>query len=347
MSDPLPELIPYQTRDEWLSLRRTGIGGSDAPAVAGVSEWRTPLDVYLEKRGELVNSETQPMRWGQLLEPVVRQEYADRTGRTVVVPQGIYRHPEHSFAIVSLDGIADSERLYEGKTARTPDGWGKPGTDEIPIAYMLQVQHGMLVTGLPVADIAVLIGGQDFRIYTVEADAELQALLLGVETEFWQRVLSAEPPAPVTREDVRRRWAISSGTAKEATSEVAVLVRRLASYKAVMSVLDEQAEEIETAIQQHMADADTLTDGDRVLATWKNVNASSRFDLDHFRAEQPELYERYLRAASPQRRFLLKTKHVYRTHAQAVVEGLAGAIRAGNLLAGEVVSEPVTTETIT
>src|SRR5262245_21334122 len=105
------------------------------------------------------------MRWGNLWEQVVRQEYGNRTGRTVVVPPGIIRHPKVQFALMTPDGIADASRVLQVKTARTSDGWGDPGSGEIPQDYILQTQHEMFVTGLPVADVAVLIGGQDFRIY--------------------------------------------------------------------------------------------------------------------------------------------------------------------------------------
>ena len=54
---------------------------------------------------------------------------------------------------------------------------GEPGTDEIPDYYMTQVQHYLAVTGVKTADVAVLIGGNDFRIYTIEADEELQSFV--------------------------------------------------------------------------------------------------------------------------------------------------------------------------
>ena len=40
-------------REEWLKVRRTGIGGSDVAAILGMDHNRGPLHVYLDKRGEL------------------------------------------------------------------------------------------------------------------------------------------------------------------------------------------------------------------------------------------------------------------------------------------------------
>lgn len=296
-------------REKWLIERRTGLGGSDAAPAVGMSKFKTPLELYMDKRGELETDETEPMKWGNLLEPVIRQEYANRTGRTVVVPQGIVRHPTVEFAFFTPDGIADESRVLQCKAARTADGWGEPGTDEVLMEYLLQVQHEMFVARLPVADIAVLIGGSDFRIYTVEADPDLQQLLMDHEAAFWSRVLRAMPPDPVNRDDVRRRWKISSGAKCLADGDIVAACELLAEWKQQGSAYETAIEHLTTALQGRMKDAAELVDdGGNTLATWKNVKTNPRFDLDRFKAEQPDLYKQYLRDANAQRRFLLKVK---------------------------------------
>jgi putative phage-type endonuclease len=301
--------VTPEERRTWLEERRTGIGSSDAPAAVGLSKWKTPLQLWMEKRGEAETAESEPMFWGTALEPVVRQVYADRTGRTVVVPGRILRHPEHSFAIATVDGIADETRLYEGKTARTADGWGDPGSADIPQDYLVQVQHAMLVAGLQVADVAVLIGGQDFRVYEVPADAELQAMLLEQERAFWALVISSTPPAPVDRDDVKRRWRLSSGASVTATQDELHKAYVLSQWKEIAKQLEERIDGLTADLQSFMGEAAELSDeSGNILATWKNIKASPRFNLDRFREEQPELYRQYLREAGPQRRFLLKVK---------------------------------------
>jgi len=39
-------------RDEWLSFRKQGIGGSDASAVCGLSRRKSPMAVWLDKTGQ-------------------------------------------------------------------------------------------------------------------------------------------------------------------------------------------------------------------------------------------------------------------------------------------------------
>ena len=187
-----------------------------------MSPFRTALELYLEKRGEIPPTEETPaMLWGKLLEPVIRQQYAERTGRVVRVPE-MMRHPQHEFVIAHPDGVTDDKRLFEAKTARTGEGWGEPGSDAIPQFYLIQVQHYMLVTALPVADVSVLIGGQDFRTYEVPADRELQEMILEGEAEFWGRVKRALPPdpdytSPTTLELIRKMFPGTDGSTLTAT----------------------------------------------------------------------------------------------------------------------------------
>lgn len=294
---------------EWHAARRTGIGGSDAAAAVGLSKWKTPLELFLEKRGEFTTVENEPMRWGTILEPVVRQEYANRTGREVVRPGSYLRHPTRPYAIANLDGIVDGMRLYEGKTARTAEGWGEPGTDEIPGEYMLQVQHCMAVVGLVVADVAVLISGQDFRVYEVPADTELQELLLDQEEEFWELVQQGVPPEPINSADIRRRWRFSTAKKVVASQEAIAAAVRLRAVKDALKEGEQQEEQLAALMQSEMQDAAELVDeSGKPLATWKTAKAGTYFDKNRFEADHPELFKKYLRDSAPQRRFLLKVK---------------------------------------
>jgi putative phage-type endonuclease len=210
---------------EQIAARMTGLGGSDSAAALGLSRYKSAVDLFLEKRGEIAPVvESAPMRWGQLLEPAIRQEYAERTGRVVRLPTETLRHERLPFILAHPDGITDCRRLYEGKTARFADGWGEEGSDEIPNEYLLQVQHNMLVVGVFVADVAVLIGGSDFRLYEVPADPELQELIVAGESDFWQRVEQNRQPAPDfesagIRETLRRLYPGTDGKRVVATAE--------------------------------------------------------------------------------------------------------------------------------
>jgi putative phage-type endonuclease len=307
-----PLIIPKPAdRQQWLAERRKGIGGSDSAAAVGLSKWTTRLELFLDKRGELEKHETPQMRWGTALEQPIRQEYCNQTGAEVLIPDAIYQHPDHKFALVNLDGIViNRERIFEAKTARSGEGWGEPGTDEVPAEYLLQAQHGMAITGLPATDIAVLIAGSDFRIYVVEADRSLQSMLLEREAEFWDMVEQNTPPEPTTLEDVKLRWRVAQNDSPAiATEEDARAVIELAQLKKAMKDAEARDEALRARLQGVIRDSASLvTPAGDLLATWKNVNAAPRFDMEQFKREQPDLYQQYLREASPRRMFLLKVK---------------------------------------
>src|SRR5690349_20262127 len=77
-------------RDQWLAVRKTGIGSSDAAAAVGLNPNKSQLELWLEKTNHDANlpkpdpnDEASPMYWGTLLEPIVAAHYTRRTGHRV------------------------------------------------------------------------------------------------------------------------------------------------------------------------------------------------------------------------------------------------------------------------
>lgn len=296
-------------REQWLKDRQSGIGGSDAAAALGLSKWKTPYALWQEKRGEAGEQEdNESMLWGRALEPVIRQHYAERTGRVVRVPEGILHHPQHAFMLANLDGVTDDGRLLEVKTARSGQDWGEAGTDMVPQAYLLQVQHYMAVTALPVADVAVLISGSDFRLYEVPADPELQAMIIEGEAAFWQRVVEGVPPEPVSLSDMQARYGRASREARVvAGQEIVEAVELLRKIKAANAAGEEAENEQKAIIMGALGEADTLVDdGGNILCTWKAAKPAQRFDAKLFQVAHADLYKQFLKTGEVSRRFLLK-----------------------------------------
>lgn len=188
---------PEQTeRATWLEARRQGIGSSDAAAVCGLSPWATPYGVYCDKVFRLDAESSPEMEWGLRLEPVVAQAFTDRTGLELrTVP--MLSHPDRPWQMATIDRQAVGPRVpVELKTSGRRDGWGPGGTDMVPEHYFLQVQHQMIVTGSDLAYLAALLGGSDFRIYTIRLDPEIARRLTDIEAAFWDRVERRDAPEP-------------------------------------------------------------------------------------------------------------------------------------------------------
>lgn len=183
------------SRDDFLKERLTGIGGSDSAAALGVSKWRSPIELWKEKRGEAPPFEGNEFTyWGTALESAITQRYATDTGAVVTKPTAAIRYANLPYMIAHPDGITDTGRLLEVKCSATGTDFGEPGSDQIPMEHLIQVQHNMVVVGLIVADVAVLIAGHDYRRYEVRADPELQEMIVEGEAEFWKCVQAGEPP---------------------------------------------------------------------------------------------------------------------------------------------------------
>lgn len=303
---------PMNARAAWLEQRRTGLGGSDAPAVLGLSKWNTPLSLWLDKTGQTpldtrAEENAEEKRWGNFLEPVIKQRYAEVTGRTVVQP-GLQRSAKHPFMIANVDGLVSGEpRIVEVKTARTSDGWGPEGTDVIPDEYLIQTHHYMTALEVPVADVAVLIGGSDFRIYTVKHDPEFSALLVDKEREFWAMVEERIAPEPSSYEDAQSLYRKSIAKGKVATDEILEAVLILRRVKQDMKEIEAEEERLKTEIATFLGEHDTLLDanGNR-LATWKGQAGRKTIDAKTLEKLHPEIYAAVVKEGSPSRRFLLK-----------------------------------------
>lgn len=194
--------------DAWLETRKRGIGGSDAASVAGVGEFKSAYEVYLDKTGQhpdgLSIPENEQMMWGRLLEEPVAQRTAEVHGLTLVKPQYLYQHADPSlyFMLANPDRIAidptrDDLGLVELKTCGPwmMDRWGE-GPDEPATYALLQAVHYAAVLGLSWAVISVLIAGQIFRTYRIDINPKLVTMLIEYEADFWDRVERRDPPAP-------------------------------------------------------------------------------------------------------------------------------------------------------
>lgn len=292
-------------RAEWLAARRKGIGGSDAAAVVGLDRYRTPLSVYLEKRGEIVPddlSDNDAVRFGNLLEDVIADEYARRTGRTVHRVNRILQSDQHPYMLANLDRrVVGERRGLEIKTANVfaakAEDWGEPGTDVVPTRYLLQVQHYMAVTGYDVFDLAVLIGGQDFRIHTIARDEALIANLISIESDFWARVQDGRPPAIISYEEAARVFPQHTETPILATPEIAAACARYRELKATEKDVTGELKDLQGKLAAFLGAHDTLVVAGSPALTWRTQDAT-RFDSSALKADHPDLFDAYSRTAT-------------------------------------------------
>ena len=296
------------TRDQWLEARRHGIGGSDAGAILGKNKWKSPLDVYLDKKGNSVEiPDNEAMYWGRNLEDLVAKEYEIRSGNKIRRNNRIVKHPDHDFIIANLDReIVGKNGILEVKTSRVASDWGDPSTTEIPDNHLIQVHHYMAVTGAEFADVAVLINGSDFRIYHIPRNEVIIDRMIAAEVEFWNEyVLANIQPDPISATDMKNLWPFDNGETVVTTNGTTKTVGKLKNVKQQIKDLKLDEKDLTLEIQKVMADNSVLEDGDgHTLVTWKE-RKSRRFDTMRLKAEATDIYEKFL-VESSSRTFLLK-----------------------------------------
>lgn len=303
------ENLPYE---DWLEYRKVGIGGSDASVVCGISRYKSPVELWMEKTGQLIPQEVgEAAYWGNQLESLVREEFTKRTGIEVSKPSVILQSEEHSFMLANLDGTCEhpihGTCIFEAKTASAY----KAGEweDSIPDEYMIQIHHYMAVTGYTGAYIAVLIGGNTFRWKFVERDEELITMLISLESDFWAHIQSETPP-PLDGSDASAKFLAERFPSSVPKSQIALpdeAADLLLQYEEAceqIKAVTEQKQRAENLLKQMMGDYEVGTSGGSVI-TWKSVS-QERLDSKTLKAEHPTLYKKYANQTS-YRRFTIKT----------------------------------------
>jgi putative phage-type endonuclease len=189
------------TQDEWLALRKQGIGGSEAPAIAGAVDWASPMSIYLDKLG-LVEpqdfSDNQAVEWGNRLEVPVTEKVEEVTGHAIHSRQGFYSHPDYPWMLATVDGITANDVDNGLVEIKTTGSWrAKTWKDDVPLHVWIQTQHDMAVVDLPWAIVGVLIGGQKFELHHVARDDTYIAQLIELERAFVENHLRPQIPPPI------------------------------------------------------------------------------------------------------------------------------------------------------
>ncbi|MEN3133305.1 lambda-exonuclease family protein [Bacillus cereus] len=185
------------TREKWLELRRKGIGGSDLAAVLKLSDWNSPMSIYLDKIGELKEKpQSEYAYWGNVLEDIVAREFMKRTGLKVRRKNEMLRSKKYPFMMANIDREVIGRK--EGLECKTTTEYKRSEWkgDNVPKQYILQCQHYMAVTGYEKWHIAVLIGGNTFEFKTIERDEDIINMAIEECEVFWNSYVSKRiPPA--------------------------------------------------------------------------------------------------------------------------------------------------------
>ena len=295
-------LTRCDTNEDWLKQRTLGVGGSDVAAILGLSPWKSPAQIWLEKTGRVEAedlSDKPYVEFGNIMEPIVGDWYAKRhPDRTVRRVNAICQSIERPWAQASLDyEVKDPELgwgVLEIKTARSAKDW----QDGVPLYYLTQVTHYMQVTNREFADVAVFFRDTcEFDEYRVIYDPTDGDVVLEAVDTFWRDYVGRN----IMPELVGTASEIASLTKYYGTPESDFrttndqeAIEAISAYQTA-SQAEKSAKEDKTKAAAVLAgligDAKGLvTDVARV--TWVRSN-TTRFDAKRFAKDHPDLYEQY------------------------------------------------------
>ena len=252
-------------REQWLEVRKQGIGSSDAAAAVGLCPYKSQLELWMDKTGRTGRGEepgqNDPMYWGTLLEPFVAAAYTEWTERKVRRVNAVLQHPTYSFMLANIDrevvGVPDVQ-ILECKTA------GEFGSrlwrDGVPEYVQLQVQHQLAVTGKQAAYVAVLLCGQKLEVHRIERDEEVISRLIVLEARFWEHVTQdTPPPADGSESAARALRGLYTGNDNcidfSEDAELSATFDGLVLLRDEIAQMDKRAEQMRQQLEQSMGEA--------------------------------------------------------------------------------------------
>lgn len=304
------------------------VGGSDAAAILGVSPYKTPVELWLEKTGKAPNEVIDAARQrmfdrGHKLEPFIRDMVVDKLrdlGMTVelIACNARYIDPDHPFMSCEIDfelrltgemEIGGEVVVFDGEhvnaDAKSVTGfarkkWGEENTEDVPIEYAAQFMHGLMVTPgqRRFCLVAALRSFDDVDIYWTRRDDETIAAMREKEVFFWNDcVLAGVAPDTFTFDDVKLLFPGDNGLSIDATAEVAIKVKELAGVKAQIKDLEEAEEILKHEIANFINPFAILKFDGKEIASWKG-QSTARFDVTAFKEAEPELAAKYTKTTT-------------------------------------------------
>lgn len=280
-----------------VELRKLGITATDVAAITGHHPWRSPIDVFLEKKGAkppfVGNDATE---WGELLEPLIRNDYAKRHNARVEVP-GTLMHPVHEWRRATPDGIVyldhgtNPDRGLEIKVhnerAMRALRYGDPGTDDVPLHELIQSAWGMSTTSLPRWDLCVFNGTP--TDYIIDRDEELIEMLNERAERFLVDNIRANVAPPPDGTKSYDAWISSRFNAENSKGAmlpvdkedpILVQVAALKETRAALDQLEKTEATLEQALKLRIGDAAGLELPGRLKLTYKRPKDSIETDYE-------------------------------------------------------------------
>jgi putative phage-type endonuclease len=215
----LPPAEAVHGNDRWYEVRRAGVTASEIAIVLGISPYGSPFSLFWQKVNDWRDDGNEFTSAGRHLEDAIADWWmaeCDPLENLVAARAGLYAHPDRPWQLATPDRLlygstcvcgAEGDvlcscmfedgpllALLECKwVAYSWDGWGEPGTDDVPVYYRAQGLWQLDVLGVDEVHFAVL-GPGGFRAYLVRRDEADLEVMRAAGLEFQHRLVDGNPP---------------------------------------------------------------------------------------------------------------------------------------------------------
>lgn len=307
-------IIRPKNHDEWLEYRKGGIGSSEVATIVGLNPYETPYQLWRRKIGlDAPKAETFAMKAGHYLEDAVARFWQDETGKQIIKHSAgdwIIRNNDKQFVQVSpdrtywLDVTSRSNKnkgILECKTTQKT-------IDEIPKHWFCQVQYQLGSAELQQGSIAWLTAGREFGYRDLTLVPDFYGWLVEEVEKFWvDNVLGKLEPDSQSVQDVLLKYnKHTDGKTIEVGDDVMQAYNKLKTVREEISELDKQREELEAKLKMGFGDAEAISYGGTILATWKASKESEKVDMKALQSDHPDIVKLYTKKVNGSRRFVIK-----------------------------------------
>jgi putative phage-type endonuclease len=284
--------IKYENREEWLSIRKGYIGGSEAGAVVGLNPYKSAYTLWAEKTGKVPEFEGNlTTKVGSYLEDLVANLFTEETGKAVRRKNRVLVNDEYPFACADVDRmVVGEDAILEIKTTNSIPAMRMFKKGEYPEQWYCQMTHYLAVTGKKKAYLAVLIECRDFKIFELERDEDEISALMNAEKEFWNLVQKDTPPTADCLKSTSDTLVAIYPTSNTDSVNLFGYENELAQYmtiQAQIKALEEQKDGFANRIKAYLGEAGK-GESEGYKVSWSSSERKT-FDTKAFANDNPDV----------------------------------------------------------
>ncbi len=285
----IKEKIKFNSKEEWLQLRRNYIGASEVAILTGHNPYRTPLDLYLDKVEGFEQPISERMQWGNILEDAIAREWANRNQTKVTKSNFLYIYRGVLAATIDRFAKVDNETvIVEIKNMSDYAFRSYPQINGIPEIYYIQIQAQLLCTGVNKAYFVALINNGELYEATTSTDMEVQDMIIINAKSFYENHIIKKVPPKISSKEIKHSDLEESYV--DGNEEDYKIFEEYKILSGAISDLEKKRKDLQEKMKERLGTNKAVIYNGNKLFWW---DKSVLFNSKEFQKDNPELYEKY------------------------------------------------------